>query len=82
MKEKVLANFLVEFCSFPEEEELPQGEMWVACVDDSPTQKYSGVGVILIGPSGEICEAAMKWYLAKVKEAIDFFDKIECKRVP
>jgi hypothetical protein len=78
----VLANFLVKFCNFPEEEELPQGETWVACVDESPTRKYSGVSVILIAPSGEICEATVKRYLTKVKEAIEDFDKIVFKKVP
>ena len=56
---QVLADIFVEFCNFLEEEELPQGETWVACMDGSSTQKYSGVSVILREPSRETYEAAI-----------------------
>lgn len=137
LKGQVLADFMAEFCNFPEEVESPRGETWVAYVDGSSTQKYSGIGVVLKGPTEEECEAAiqliftttnneaeykaiitginmaqemglksleimsdsqvvvrhikgeyeargdkMKWYLTRVKEAIEFFDKIAFTKVP
>jgi ribonuclease HI len=39
---------------------LPQEEKWVACEDASSTRKYSAVGVVLKGPSGEECEVAIQ----------------------
>jgi ribonuclease HI len=37
-----------------------QEETWVACVDESSTQKYNKVGVIFEGHDGEECEAAIQ----------------------
>ena len=37
LKEQALADFLAEFCSFPEEEEMSEEETWAAYVDGSST---------------------------------------------
>jgi ribonuclease HI len=55
-----LADFLAEFCNFLEEDEMPQEETWVACVDESSTLKYNGVGVILMVLGREECEVAIQ----------------------
>ena len=60
IKGQALADFLVEFCNLPDEEELPQEDAWIACVDGSSTRKRSSAGVVLIGSKGEKIELAIQ----------------------
>lgn len=48
-----MADFLAELSGFLEDVRLPDGEVWVACMDGSSTRKRSGVGVVLKSLEGE-----------------------------
>jgi hypothetical protein len=59
VKGQVLADFLVEFCNFLEEKELPQEDAWIAYVDGSSTRKRSGARKVLTGPEDVKVEIAI-----------------------
>jgi hypothetical protein len=60
IKGQVLADFLAEFCNFPEADELPKESTWIVHVDESSAQGRSGVGVILRNPEGQEFSFAIK----------------------
>jgi hypothetical protein len=59
VKGQVLADFLVEFCDFLEEKELPLEDACIAYVDGSSTQKRSGARKVLTGPKDVKVEIAI-----------------------
>ena len=60
IKGQALVDFLTEFYNLPNEEELPQEDAWIACVDGSSTWKRSGAGVMLTRFEGEKIESAIQ----------------------
>ncbi|XP_059439799.1 uncharacterized protein LOC132172333 [Corylus avellana] len=60
IKGLALADFLVKFCNFPELDQLPKGETWIAYVDGSSTQKRGGAWIVLIDPGGEALEFSIR----------------------
>lgn len=60
IKGQALADFLAEFCNFPEEEELPQEDVWIACVEDSSTRKRREAGVVFTRPEGSKIKTAIQ----------------------
>jgi hypothetical protein len=60
IKGQVLADFLVEFCNIPQDEELPKELTWVVFVDGSSAQGRSGVGVLIRNPEGQEFGFAVK----------------------
>ena len=60
IKGQALADFLAEFYNLLDEEELPQKDAWIACVDGSSTQKRNGAAVVLIGSKGGMIELAIQ----------------------
>ena len=60
IKGQALADFLVEFCNFPEPGQLPKGETWIAYVDGSSTRKRGGVGITLTSPEGGNLEFSIR----------------------
>ena len=61
IKGQAVADFIAKFSNVPEEEEESLEKAWTTYVDGSLTRKYNGVGVILKGPNGEECEAAIQF---------------------
>jgi ribonuclease HI len=52
IKGKMLADFVAEFTSIPEETP-PKGDLWIVYVDGLATKKNGGAGIVIDTPSGE-----------------------------
>jgi ribonuclease HI len=72
LKGQVVIEFIVELSNILEEEEVPLEKAWIAYVDGSSKRKYSGVGVILKGPNGEECKAAMQFQFATTNNEAEY----------
>lgn len=72
IKGQVMANFLVEFCNVPKNEELLKDEAWVAYVDGSSTSTSSGTRIVLISPEKEELEFIMKLDFPTTKNEAEY----------
>jgi hypothetical protein len=60
IKGQVLADFLVEFSNFPDNNEVSKKNLWTVYVDGSSTASRSGVGIVMTTPRGKELTFAIK----------------------
>jgi ribonuclease HI len=63
---------IIEFSSIPKEEEVSLEKPWIAYVDGSATRKYSGAGVIFIGPNKEECETTIQFQFTNTSNEVEY----------